>query len=44
MEFYQTIKHQIELLPRLTIIYNNSENGQNGIALEWLFFGIFIFF
>jgi hypothetical protein len=42
MEFYQTFKKQVELLPRVTIIYNNLEFGQNGFALEWLWFGVFV--
>lgn len=43
--FYTTFKTQIEILPRITIIYGknyckNVEN--NGFAIEWLWFGIFI--
>jgi hypothetical protein len=47
MEFYNTFKTQVELLPRLTIIYgkkqSNKENEitQNGFAIEWLWFGVF---
>lgn len=36
IQTYNTIKTQIEIIPRLTIIYSK------GIAFEWLFFGIYI--
>ena len=36
MKAYTTIKTQIELLPRITIIY------KNGVGIEWLFWGIFL--
>lgn len=49
MHYYNTFKRQIELLPRITIIYGDSLNEDddfgvthNGIAIEWLWFGIFI--
>ena len=54
METYTTFSTQIELIPRLTIVYGFGENvkvttdsGQteivkNGFAIEWLWFGIFI--
>lgn len=41
VEFYETIKQQIELLPRLTIIYSK-ECECNGFAIEWLFFGVYV--
>ena len=41
IEFYETIKHQIELLPRLTIIYSK-EYESKGFAIEWLFFGMHV--
>ena len=40
VEFYETIKHQIELLPRFTILYG--KEMYKGFAFEWLFFGVFI--
>lgn len=36
IQTYNTIKTQIEIIPRLTIIYSK------GIAFEWLFGGIYI--
>jgi len=54
MDFYNTIFTQFELLPRISIIYGfdknievRADNGQteiikNGIAFEWLWFGVFI--
>jgi hypothetical protein len=38
IEVYQTIKSQVELLPRITIVY------AEGIGFEWLWFGLFISF
>lgn len=35
MKVYNTLKTQIELLPRITIIY------KNGLGIEWLCWGIF---
>ena len=37
-QIYTTFKTQIEILPRITIIY------EDGIAFEWLWFGIVINF
>lgn len=45
MEFYNTFRCQIELLPRLTLIYGKDseyEIEHNGFAIEWLWFGFFI--
>jgi len=36
MKFYNTLKTQIELLPRITIIY------KQGIGIEWLCWGVFL--
>lgn len=36
MKFYNTLETQIELLPRITIIYGC------GVGIEWLFWGIYI--
>lgn len=47
MEFYKTFKTQVELLPRVTIIYGKSDENDissNGFAIEWLWFGVFINF
>lgn len=46
MEFYNTLKTQFEVLPRLTIIYSKVEEEdyaiyKNGFAIEWLWFGVF---
>ena len=47
MEFYNTFKTQLELLPRLTIIYGKGQSDEeneithNGFAIEWLWFGVF---
>ena len=41
-EFYCTWFHQIELLPRLTIIYSKETEGGKGIAFEFLWFGVFL--
>ena len=54
VECFNTLSTQIELLPRLSIIYGFNKNikvhtdeGQteiirNGIAIEWLWFAVFI--
>ena len=48
MEFYNTFKTQFELLPRVTIIYGKghsyeeTEITRNGLAIEWLWFGVFV--
>jgi hypothetical protein len=61
MNFYSTFSTQVDLLPRITIIYgfnkptrvkfdegqgreNDYELIRNGIAFEWLWFGVFIEF
>lgn len=45
MEFYNTFNSQFELLPRITVIYGRHiEFSSNGIALEWLWFGIYFKF
>ena len=36
MKFYNTWGVQLEVLPRITIIYDF------GIGLEWLWFGLFV--
>lgn len=36
MKFYNTLKTQIELLPRITIIY------KQGVGIEWLCWGVFL--
>lgn len=47
MEFYNTLKTQFELLPRVAIVYGKGyvEDGfgitDNGIGFEWLWFGVF---
>ena len=47
MEFYNTFKTQFELLPRVTIIYGRGQSDgeteitRNGLAIEWLWFGVF---
>ena len=47
MNFYNTFSTQFELLPRLTIIYGKGQSDEeteithNGIAIEWLWFGVF---
>ena len=45
---YNTFKTQVELLPRISIIYGQGEASEeeyeitkNGLAVEWLWFGIF---
>ena len=49
LEFYNTLRTQFELLPRLTIIYGKGntyedyEISKNGIALEWMWFGVFLY-
>ena len=46
MIFYETFKTQFEVIPRVTIIYgkNQVESSieKNGLAIEWLWFGVFI--
>jgi hypothetical protein len=45
MEFYQTFRTQFELLPRITVIYGKGHYASiihNGIAIEWLWFGVLI--
>jgi len=44
VELYETIKHQVELLPRITIIYTDDVSVEKGFAIEWLWFGIFFNF
>ena len=39
IQYYNTFRRQIELLPRLTIIYSKT---QNGFAIEWLWFGVYV--
>lgn len=39
MEFYNTLRTQVEILPRLTIIYGKGYH--KGFAIEWLWFGVF---
>ena len=49
LEIYVTFQTQFEVLPRLTIIYGKGntyedyEISRNGIALEWLWFGAFLY-
>jgi hypothetical protein len=49
MEIYNTFTTQIELLPRLTIIYGKGQSNQenqiihNAVAIEWIWFGICIY-
>ena len=40
VKFYQTFYSQYEFLPRITIVYDNESNG---VAFEWLWFGVFIY-
>jgi hypothetical protein len=48
-EVYGTFLTQFEVLPRLTIIYGKGntyedyEISRNGIAFEWLWFGVFLY-
>lgn len=48
MNFYNTFTTQFELLPIFTIIYGKgklneeTEITHNGIAIEWLWFGVFM--
>jgi hypothetical protein len=50
MEFYNTWKTQIEILPRFSTIYGkgHEEDGieitSNGLSIEWLWFGVFFSF
>ena len=39
MKIYNTFKTQIEILPRITIIYGGRDTKI--LAFEWLWFGIF---
>jgi len=41
-ELYSTWMHQVEILPRITIIYSKETEGGRGIAFEFLWFGVFI--
>jgi hypothetical protein len=45
MKFFNTKSNQIELLPRITVYYNyercDEEVLENGVAIQWLWFGIF---
>lgn len=43
--FYNTFRQQLEITPRLTIIYNakqNEDDYYNELAIEWLWFDIFV--
>ena len=54
IECYQTFSTQVELFPRVSIVYGfgetvevktsegNTEIIRNGIAIEWLWFAMFI--
>ena len=48
MEFYNTFTSQIEILPRFIIIYGKGQSDDtheienNGFAVEWLWFGVFV--
>tara|TARA_R110000751_G_scaffold134837_4_gene237427 strand:+ start:5086 stop:5325 length:240 start_codon:yes stop_codon:yes gene_type:complete len=54
IECYQTFSTQVELFPRVSIVYGfgetvevktsegNTEIIRNGIAIEWLWFALFI--
>jgi hypothetical protein len=48
MEIYNTFSTQIELIPRIIIIYGNGQSDDkteitnNGFAVEWLWFGVFV--
>ena len=46
MKWYTTFTTQMEILPRITILYGKTENAgaknKRGIAIEWLWFGVFI--
>lgn len=41
IRFYQSFATQCEILPRLTVIYFKTDKG---IAFEWLWFGLSIFY
>jgi hypothetical protein len=45
-EIYHTFGTQIEILPRVTIIYRHGDDPSDpidtGFALEWLWFGVFV--
>jgi hypothetical protein len=42
IDFYESWGYQIEITPRITVLYNNSEfDGFVWlVAIEWLWFGI----
>jgi len=48
LELYNTWRTQIEVLPRLSILYgkgyqeDNYELTMNGVGFDWLWFGIFV--
>lgn len=46
MRFYTSFTTQIEVLPRLTIIYGSlqfcNREIMRGVGIEWLWFGVFI--
>ena len=50
IELYNTWKTQIELLPRIVIIYGKGyveddyEIVSNGLSIEWLWWGVFFIF
>jgi hypothetical protein len=37
--FYHTLRFQIEVLPRVSILYGKY-NSTHGILVEWLWFGV----
>lgn len=41
MKFYNTFLKQIEILPRLTIMYSKELKG---VAFEWLWFGVCVLY
>jgi hypothetical protein len=44
MKFYNSWSSQVEILPRFTIVYGKtqSDEDENLIAFEWLWFGVFV--
>ena len=46
IEIYHTFGTQIEIVPRVTIIYGHGDDPDDpidtGFALEWLWFGVFV--
>lgn len=48
VEFYNTFTTQFEILPRFSIIYGKGQSDEegeiihNGLAIEWLWFGVFL--